>query len=120
MTQPGPSLVRSDSGRPPSACHDALMRLEGWIQRARWMAYDPFDGLSSPYASLFTGNNPLLRRIWQRGVRGFAINLRPVLAIKPAMSSKAMGFFAQGYLRLYQTYGDAVFLQRMTFCLEWL
>ncbi|HXJ80465.1 MAG TPA: hypothetical protein VMS64_17525 [Candidatus Methylomirabilis sp.] len=96
------------------------MKLDGWIQRANWMAYDPFDGLSSPYASLFVGNNPLLRRIWQRAVRGFPVNLRPLLRIKPAVSSKAMGFFAQGYLRLYQTHGEAAFLKKMTFCLEWL
>ncbi len=120
MTQPDPSVVRGGCGGPCSVWHEALMRLEGWIQRAHWMAYDPFDGLSSPYASLFAGNHPLLRRIWQRAVRGFPINLRPMLGIKPAMSSKAMGFFAQGYLRLYQTHGDAVFLKKMTFCLEWL
>ena len=101
-------------------CYEALMKLDGWIQRANWMAYDPFDGLSSPYASLFAWNNPLLKRVWQQAVRRFPINLRPVLGIKPAMSSKAMGFFAQGYLRLYQTHGEAVFLEKMTFCLEWL
>lgn len=101
-------------------CHEALMRLDGWIQRANWMAYDAFDGLSSPYAPLFTRNNPLLKRVWQQAVRRSPINLRPMLGIKPAMSTKAMGFFAQGYLRLYQTYGEAVFLERMTFCLAWL
>jgi polysaccharide biosynthesis protein VpsJ len=101
-------------------CHEALMKLDGWIQRANWMAYDPFDGLSSPYASLFAGKNPLLKRVWQQTVRRFPINLRPALGIKPAMSSKAMGFFAQGYLRLYQTHGEAVFLDKMTYCLEWL
>lgn len=101
-------------------CHEALMKLHSWIQRANWSAYDPFDGLSSPYAALFARNNPLLERVWQQAVRRFPINLRPMLGIKPAMSSKAMGFFAQGYLRLYQTYGEAVFLDRMTFCLEWL
>src|SRR5262245_3456336 len=100
--------------------YEALMKLEGWVQRANWMAYDPFDGLSSPYASRVVGDNPLLRRIWPRAVRGFPINLRPMLGIQPAMSSKAMGFFAQGYLRLYQTHGDTRFLQKMTFCLEWL
>lgn len=101
-------------------CHEALMKLDAWIQRASWMAYDTFDGLSSPYAPFFTRNNPLLRRVWQQAVRRSPINLRPVLGIKPAMSTKAMGFLAQGYLRLYQTYGEAVFLERMAFCLAWL
>lgn len=101
-------------------CHEALMKLDSWIQRSNWTAYDPFDGLSSPYARLFTGNNRLLKRVWQQAVRRFPINLRPALGIKPAMSSKAMGFFAQGYLRLHQTHGEAAFLEKATICLEWL
>jgi rhamnogalacturonyl hydrolase YesR len=36
------------------------------------------------------------------------------------MSTKGMGFFAQGYLRLYQTYGEPAFLEKARFCLQWL
>lgn len=100
--------------------HESLMKLDHWVVQADWKAYDTFDGLSSPYARLCTLNHPLLKQCWQQGVRRFVFNLRPLLGIKPGMSTKGMGFFAQGYLRLYQVYGDAAFLEKATFCLHWL
>src|SRR5262245_54122246 len=98
----------------------SLAKLDRWVEQNNWKAYDTFDGLSSPYARFFTFNHPLLKICWQQGVRRCAINLRPLLGIKPGMSTKGMGFFAQGYLRLHQTHGDAVYLQKAKFCLQWL
>ena len=98
----------------------ALLKLEEWVIRSDWKAYDTFDGLSSPLVPFFTWNIPLLKIFWQQGVRRFPLNLRPLLGIKPGMSSKAMSFFAQGYLKLYQTYRDRRFLERAQFCLRWL
>ena len=99
---------------------DSLNKLEGWVQEAGWKAYDTFDGLASPYAGLITRNNPFLKQVWQQGVRRFPINLRPLLGIKPSMSSKGMGFFAQGYLRLFKTHNNPRFLEKARFCLKWL
>src|SRR5262245_28366847 len=98
----------------------ALDRLHGWVQQAEWKGYDTFDGLASPYARFFTFGNGFLKQVWQQGVRRFPINLRPLLGIKPGLSSKGMGFFAQGYLARYQTYGQIADLERMKFCLDWL
>jgi rhamnogalacturonyl hydrolase YesR len=100
--------------------YQSLMRLDHWVTKAEWKAYDTFDGLSSPLAPIFTFGHPLLRQVWQQGVRRFPVNLRPVLGIKPDTSTKGMGFFAQGYLKLYETYGNKEFLSRMKFCLDWL
>ena len=100
--------------------HESLMKLDRWVEQAGWKAYDPFDGLASPYAPFLTLNHPRLKQFWQQGVRRCAVNLRPLLGIKPGMSTKGMGFFAQGYLRLHQAYGDAVFLEKAKFCLQWL
>jgi hypothetical protein len=100
--------------------YKSLQRLEHWVQDANWQAYDTFDGLSSPVARLFTWNHPFLKQVWQQGVRRFPLNLRPLLGIKPGMSTKGMGFFAQGYLRLHQAHGDPEFLKKARFCLEWL
>lgn len=98
----------------------ALTKLDGWVQSTDWKGYDTFDGLSSPVAPIFTLNHPLLKQVWQQAVRRFPINLRPVLGIKPGMSTKGMAFFAQGYLRLYETCGEPIFLEKMKFCFEWL
>lgn len=100
--------------------HDALSKLDAWVERAQWKGYDTFDGLSSPMAPLLTLGNPFLKQVWQQGVRRFPLNLRPLLGIKPAMSTKGMGFFAQGYLRLHETYGKPVYLEKAKHCLDWL
>jgi uncharacterized protein YyaL (SSP411 family) len=100
--------------------HESLLKLEDWVQRADWRAYDTFDGLSSPLAPILTLNHPLLKQFWQQGVRRFPVNLRPMLGIKPSMSTKGMAFFAQGYLHLYQAYRNPVFLEKMKYCLQWL
>jgi hypothetical protein len=100
--------------------YDSLMKLDQWVQRANWQAYDTFDGLASPCARYFTLGHPFLKQCWQQGVRRFVFNLRPLLGIKPGMSTKGMGFFAQGYLRLYQAHGDPAFLEKAQFCLQWL
>ena len=98
----------------------ALFKLEQWVIRSDWKAYDTFDGLSSPLAPILTLGIPLLRQVWQQGVRRFPFNVRPLLGIMPSMSTKGMGFFAQGYLRLFQTYGRQEYLGRMRHCLNWL
>jgi len=99
---------------------ESLTRVQKWAERSGWKAYDTFDGLSSPYAPLLTGGNPLLKQVWQQSVRRFPFNLRPLLGIKPDMSTKGMGFFAQGYLRLFETSGDQEYLAKMKYCLQWL
>lgn len=103
-----------------SDIYGALSKLDAWVERAEWKGYDTFDGLSSPYARLLTLGYPLLKQVWQQGVRRFPVNLRPLLGIKPAMSTKGMGFFAQGYLRLHQTYGKPAYSEKARFCLDWL
>ncbi len=99
---------------------NALLRLEKWMVENKFAAYDPFDGLDSPLAPFLTLGSTWLRMAWQQTVRRFPFNLRPWLGIKKAVSSKAMGFFAQGYLRLHQTTGQEEYLDRMKFCLNWL
>jgi hypothetical protein len=90
------------------------------LKKADWKGYDTFDGLSSPLAPILTFNNHYLRIVWQQAVRRFPFNLRPLLGIKPSQGSKAMGFFAQGYLTLYQVYGRQEYLDNAKMCLKWL
>jgi hypothetical protein len=103
-----------------TAVYEPLKRLERWVEQMDWAAYDTFDGLASPYTHLFTFGSPFLKQVWQQSVRRFPLNIRPVLGIKPNKSTKAMGFFAQGYLTLYETYGDAAALDKANACLKWL
>jgi len=98
----------------------AIDALDSWLEKMEWKGYDTFDGLSSPLAPLLTFNNHYLRIAWQQSVRRCPFNLRPLLGIQPSPSSKAMGFFAQGYLNLYRLYGQQRYLDKARMCLEWL
>jgi len=100
--------------------YNSLRRLDNWVVKADFKAYDPFDGLLSPLVPIFTFNVPRLKQAWLQSVRRFPINLRPLLGIKPVASTKAMGFFAQGYLNLYRSYRQDDDLQKMRRCLQWL
>jgi uncharacterized protein YyaL (SSP411 family) len=96
----------------------ALHSLDNWVERHGYQAYDPFDGLSGWLRPLAVGK--LGRQLLQQGVKRFPKNLRPVLGIRPATSSKAMGYLARGYLKLFRLLGDAIYLEKASHCLDWL
>jgi len=96
----------------------ALESLDRWVERHSYQAYDPFDGLSGWLRPLAVGR--LGRQLLQQGVKRFPGNLRPLLGIRPATSSKAMGYFARGYLKLYRLLDDSAYLEKATRCLDWL
>lgn len=98
---------------------DSITRLRHWIEANDYCAYDPGDGNLS-YLHLLTFNKLMLERILQQAVYRSPVNLRPLLGIKPATSSKGRGYFAWGYIKLYKLTGDAACAQRARGCLEWL
>lgn len=91
--------------------------LDRWIRSSGWIGFDPFDGLSAPYARRLTMEVPLLRILLQQSVRRLPINLRPALGITEKHSTKAMGYFAAGYLRLYRLTGQQDYLDTAIYCL---
>jgi len=100
--------------------HESIGRLSGWLERNDYRGYDTFDGLSAKFLRPFTFNNKLLNIALQQGVRRFPINLRPLLGIPKSHSTKAMGFFARGFMRLHETTGDPVWRDKADFALKWL
>ena len=97
-----------------------INKLDEWITKNQWKAYDPFDGLISPLLSSLTLGNHYLRIAVQQGIRRFPVNLRPLVGIKKETSSKGMGFCALAYLKMYQATNDTRYLDKMRFCLGWL
>jgi hypothetical protein len=90
------------------------------LEKNEYRGYDTFDGLNAKYLRPLTFESNLLRTILQQGVRRFPINLRPVLGISKEYSSKGMGFFARGFIRLHQVTGDTTWANRAKQCLKWL
>jgi len=99
---------------------NSVSKLDEWITRNNWKDYDPFDGLSSRFTDYITFDNHYIRIIMQQSVRRFPINIRPVLGIKKETSSKGMGYCSSGYLNLYQANREEIYLEKLTYCLDWL
>lgn len=97
---------------------ESIARLEAWLEGHDYAAYDPFDGLSSWARPLAV--TPLSRQLLQQGVRRFPWNLRPLLGIKPATSTKGVGYLARAYLKLYGLRGDRRHMGAAEGCLAWL
>lgn len=99
---------------------NSINKLDKWVTMNNYKAYDPFDGLSSSYTKYLTFNNPILKIVLQQSVRRFPINIRPLIGIKKEISTKAMGFFAQGYLNLYLLNKEDKYLEKVKQCLNYL
>lgn len=118
---PATARSRSDMARSFSSLplYDSIIRLEQWIESRHYMAYEPFDGLSSPLNKLTFGNL-FLKRLLMQSVRQSPINVRPILGIRPLPSTKGRGYMVAGYLSMKAVTGDATYLGKAVNCLEWL
>jgi rhamnogalacturonyl hydrolase YesR len=58
--------------------------------------------------------------VLQQGIRRFPLNLRPLVGVPKSHSSKAMGFFARGFIRLHQATGEKIWHDRAEMALAWL
>lgn len=96
----------------------SVEQLDRWISDRKWIGYDPFDGLSAPFARRLTFEIPFLRIALQQSIRRLPVNLRPLFGIMKKHSTKAMGYFASGYLSLYQVTREPTYLDKATFCLS--
>ncbi len=98
---------------------ESLDRLEKWVEKHDYKAYEPFDGLSS-YLMPLTFHKLFLERILQQVVRQSPVNLRPLLGIRPQESTKGRGYMAWGYLTMAKVTGDAAYREKASALLDWL
>jgi rhamnogalacturonyl hydrolase YesR len=98
---------------------DSLNRVADWVERHRYEAYDPGDGNLSFLHSL-TGNVLILERILQQAVYRAPFNLRPLLGIRPHVSTKGKGYMAWGYVKMFNLTGEAIYADRARACFDWL
>ena len=99
---------------------DSIDRLSTWLEGNDYRAYDTFDGLNARFIRPLTFEKKFLRQVLQQGVRRFPINLRPVLGIAKARSTKGMGFLARGFMRMHRTTGDRQWAEKAIMALQWL
>lgn len=99
---------------------DSIDRLSTWLEGNDYRAYDTFDGLNARFIRPLTFEKKFLRQVLQQGVRRFPINLRPVLGIAKARSTKGIGFLARGFMRMHRTTGDRQWAEKAIMALQWL
>jgi hypothetical protein len=97
----------------------SLKSVESWVERHNYMAYEPFDGLSSPLHRI-TRRHLLLDRLLLQAIRQSPLNLRPLLGVKPLPSTKGRGYMAAGYITMYQVTKDATYRDKAISNLDWL
>ncbi len=100
--------------------YESMRRLSDWLEKSDYRGYDTFDGLNARLLRPLTFNSKLLRMALQQGVRRFPINLRPLIGVAKSHSTKAMGFFARGFMRLHEATGDSAWGDKALFCFQWL
>jgi len=90
-----------------------------WVEEHGYSAYDPGDGNLS-FLHPLTFNILILERVLGQAVYRSPLNLRPLLGIKPHVSTKGMGYMAWGYTKLYASTGESIYASRAKYCFDWL
>lgn len=102
-----------------SLLYKSFKQLEKWVEDNDYRSYEPFDGLSSPFADLTFGNL-FLKRLLTQLIRQSPYNLRPLFLIKKLDSTKGRGYMAWGYLTIFKLTQSPMYKRKAIACLEWL
>jgi hypothetical protein len=90
----------------------------GWLLEHDYSGCDPFEGLNAWVRPAC--RSKISRQLLQKSVRMAPVNLRPVLAIRPSRSTKAMGYFARAYLKMDRIDPGHGWVDHARTALEWL
>ena len=99
--------------------NNSINKLQNWIEKHDFKAFDPFDGLNSKIRFL-TFEIPLLRQVLVQLVKRLPFNIRPLIGISPQRSSKGFAYFIRGDLLLYKLTKEGKYLERVINFLNWL
>jgi rhamnogalacturonyl hydrolase YesR len=90
-----------------------------WVEERNYRAYDPGDGDLS-FLRYLTFDVHFLRRLLTGAVLRTPFHIRPWIGIRPHTSTKGMGYFGWGYVKMYEVTGDENYRHRAELCLDWL
>lgn len=90
-----------------------------WVEEHNYQAYDPGDGDLS-FLRYLTFDVHFLRRLLTGVVLRTPFHIRPWIGIRPHTSTKGMGYFGWGYVKMYEVTGDESYRYRAELCFDWL
>ena len=99
--------------------NNSIKQLHNWIMVNNYKGYEPFDGLSSKLRFL-TFHNWFAERVLQQLVLRCPFHIRPLMGIKTKHSTKGMGYFAKGFIHLWNVTKDEKYKIDAKKCLDWL
>jgi rhamnogalacturonyl hydrolase YesR len=99
---------------------EAFAPLHAYLKRNQYKGWEFDDMLSSPLLNGLTFGNLFLKRCVVQVGKLSPLNLRPLLGVPKQESAKARGFFAKGYLAMFQATGDEEWLDCAEEQLDWL
>ena len=84
-----------------STIHDAVNRLQSYIEEEGYRGYDPYDALKSPFFKLpFLKSTKWIRFASQQAVKRSPFNLRSILLVPKGYNPVTLGLCLQAYTRL--------------------
>jgi hypothetical protein len=111
------SLAETTSFREAAS---ALQQLDAWIEKERFLGWDPHDALNSPLLQGIAGRNRLIGMALVQSLRHNPVNLRPLLGVQKGYNPKAMGLFLSSYAQKFLDARDERHLERVRFFSDWL
>ena len=98
---------------------ESIQKVEKWVEKHNYKAYEWYDGLSS-FLRPLTFHNLFAERILMQLVRRCPVNLRPIIGVKPQESTKGRGYMVRGYLTMFKRSENQQYKKKAVSCLEWL
>ena len=98
---------------------ESFEKVRSYLKKNDYKGYDPFDGLNS-YLNILTFKNKYLQIGLQQTVRRLPFNVRPLLGIGRARSTKGVAFCASGLLSKYKITKDENLLMEGEELMKWV
>lgn len=97
---------------------EAFNKLRKYVEKERFIGYDPYDTLTSPIPFKLIGKwGPILAIQFQKRN---PFNIRPLLGIKKDINPKAFGLFLESYSRLYRHEPKDEYKKKADYFFNWL
>jgi len=100
----------------------AAVRLRAWLERERFVGWDPHDALNSRVVNRLSFGRHRLKQAWVQALKSSPLNLRPLLRVAKGSNPKGMGLLLATYWRLARTAAgrDPAALAQVTYLARWL
>jgi hypothetical protein len=85
---------------------EPLDRLLRYCEAENWRGFDPYDGLSAPWAGIVSPAGKIGRTLLIQLFKRSPVNLRPLSLVKKDYNPKALGLFVSATSRLHALTGD--------------